>query len=99
MELEAWIRWWKTQGSRELRALLMDQWDPVGASNTPEAYDEYDGYLGQLGRKLYEGADARAVAEYLADIETESMGLPASAHDRLNVGESITAWYAASTRA
>ena len=27
------------------------------------------------------------------------MGLPASAHDRLNVGESITAWYAASTRA
>ena len=99
MELEDWIRWWKSRGSRELRSLLMEEWDPVGARDTPEAYDEYDSYIGQLGRKLYEGADTRAVAEYLAWVETAMMGLPAAAHDRMGVGESITAWYTAATRA
>ena len=36
--------------SREIRQLirgiLMEEWDPIGAANIPEAADEYDSYIG-----------------------------------------------------
>jgi len=44
--------WWKRKGQRELRALLMEEWDPIGVSGVAEAADEYDSYLLQLARRL-----------------------------------------------
>ena len=37
MELSVWVEWWKRVGERELRALVMSDWDPIGVSDFPEA--------------------------------------------------------------
>jgi hypothetical protein len=31
-----------------VRHILMSEWDPKGVSDTPEAADEYDGYVGAV---------------------------------------------------
>jgi len=98
MELEEWHRWWKSTGARELRSLLMKEWDPIGVAGVPEAYDEYDSYAGPLARRLREGANARDVAEYLAEVETERMGLPNTADQLDEVGVRVLAWYSAAMR-
>src|ERR1700722_5633925 len=77
IELEDWHRWWKTSGARELRGLLMKYWDPIGVNGIPEASDEYDSYLGPLAKKLHEGADANKISEYLSEVQTKRMEIPA----------------------
>jgi hypothetical protein len=94
MEAEVRQRWWESRGEQGLRALLMEHWDPIGVAGVPEARDEYDEYLGPLASKLREGADARAVAEYLAGVERRQMELPASIDQRLGIGELVVDWYA-----
>jgi hypothetical protein len=93
VDLEDWQRWWKTRGAAELRVLLIARWDPIKINGVPEAADEYDAYLGPLARKLREGADAHAVCEYLSDVQTERMGLPAKPEQLIDVGEQVTRWY------
>jgi hypothetical protein len=93
MELDDWHRWWKTSGAQELRMLLMTYWDPIGVNGIPEASDEYDSYLGPLAEKLREGANARGACEYLSEIQTERMEIPASADQLADVGERIVSWY------
>jgi hypothetical protein len=94
IELEDWHRWWKTSGARELRLLLMTHWDPIGVNGIPEASDEYDSYLGPLAEKLRKGADARGVSEYLSEIQTERMEIPATPDQLTDVGERVAGWYA-----
>jgi|ERR1039458_2453128 hypothetical protein len=94
VELEEWHRWWKTRGAQELRMLLMTHWDPIGVNGIPEAADEYDSYLGGLAEKLREGAGARGVCEYLSEIQTERMELPATPDELTDVGERVADWYA-----
>jgi hypothetical protein len=66
MELADYHRWWKHQGGRELRQLLMDRWDPIGVRESPEAASEYDGYFGGVMQLLRRGAAAQEIAEHLA---------------------------------
>jgi len=61
--------WWKRRGARELRRILMEEWDPIGVRRIPEAADEYDTYLGPLASRLREGAPAETIADYLSDVE------------------------------
>jgi hypothetical protein len=98
MELEEWSRWWRIQGEPELRALLMEQWDPVGVRGEPAAADEYDSYLGVIGRLLREGASAESIAQHLATVEHDWMGFETSVGQLLPVGEQVIAWYADSLR-
>ena len=98
MELEKRHRWWKSRGSGELRELLMEHWDPIGVNGIPEARDEYDGYLAPLVNRLHDGADAQAVAEYLASLQTERMGLPVAAGQLHDVANRVVAWYASEMR-
>jgi hypothetical protein len=98
VELEEWRRWWKTRGAQELRALLMEYWDPIRVNGIPEASDEYDGYLGPLARKLREGTDARGVAEYLSEVQTVRMELPATPDQLAAVGDRVLEWYAVEMR-
>jgi hypothetical protein len=65
--------WWKRSGARELRQLLMEEWDPIHARGVPEAADEYDGYLHQIVSRLREGAKAEDVAAYLTNVEEVQM--------------------------
>jgi len=73
--------WWKRSGARELRQLLMDEWDPIHVRGVPEAADEYDGYLGQIAARLREGATAEDIAA-LDDVEEVQIGLGGSAAAR-----------------
>jgi hypothetical protein len=82
MKLEDWHRWWKTTGARELRRILVEEWDPIGVREVPEAADEYDGYLGPLAARLREGASAEVIADYLTEVEEDRMGLGESATSR-----------------
>ena len=93
VELEERHHWWKSGGSGELRELLMEHWDPIGVNGTPEARDEYDGYLGPLANMLHAGADAQAVAEYLANIQTERMDSPVRDDQLHDVAIRVVAWY------
>jgi hypothetical protein len=65
----------------------MTEWDPIGVADLleegePWGRDEYDGYLGRLGRMLRQGANADAIASYLARVRTGPMaGSPDSETD------------------
>lgn len=98
MELAEWHLWWKRTGARELRRILMDEWDPIGVADIPEAADEYDSYLGQIARRLREGAPADEIAAFLNEVEEERMGLGsfASARSRSDaLAVRLREWYAA----
>jgi hypothetical protein len=58
-----------------IRAVLLREWDPIGIRNVPEAQDEYDGYVAGVYRLLVSGATVSALAEHLARIERDAMGL------------------------
>ena len=59
----------------KLRRVLMESWDPIGVNDFPEAADEYDGYIGGIYALLRDGASDERIAQHLAEIETETMGL------------------------
>src|SRR4051812_164744 len=62
MDIEAWKpwwQWWHDVGERELRALTMNRWDPIGVRNAPQAAREYDRYLGQIVSLLREAQAPR----------------------------------------
>jgi hypothetical protein len=51
-------------------------WDPIGLANLEDRPDdEYDSYLLQAAGRLWNGASQEEVADYLASIEAEYMGL------------------------
>ena len=89
----AWYAWYKRVGGRELRALAMDVWDPIGVSGIPNAQDEYDSYLGLVADRLRRGASARDIAVYLAAIRTEWMGLDANPAADERAALAMAEWY------
>ena len=89
--------WWKHQGGRELRDLLMLWWDPVGVYGIPEAITEYDGYTGQIGRLLREGATKSDVAAHFAELAPRFGMLPAPAGDDVAAAK-VVDWFEQSMR-
>ena len=75
----------------QIRRILLEDWDPIGVADVPEAQNEYDGYVGGLYRLLAEGAPPPAVAAHLAGLEGDQMGLPSSAAARLGVASKLCA--------
>ena len=68
--------------SRESRArvreVLMQEWDPIGVRDEPDAQDEYDRYAARAYVMLMdERATGPAIAAYLFEIATDHMGLTA----------------------
>jgi hypothetical protein len=99
VELEEWHRWWKMRGASGLRRLLMDEWDPIGVRDFPAAADEYDVYVGRVGRMLREKATAAELVRYLTDVRTQHMGLSSQEGRETEVVEAVTAWYRQEMRA
>lgn len=94
MELSEWHLWFKRRGGRELRDLVMREWDPIGVSDAPEARDEYDGYLGRIAERLRREASAEEIAELLGSFRTADMGLRSDSVRDRRVAEILVAWYA-----
>ncbi len=61
---------------RQLGAILLSDWDPIGVRNIPDARDEYDRYVGELLSMLKSGATAGELTTYLRTVESDRMGLP-----------------------
>ena len=60
---------------RQVRAILMRDWDPIGVFDLPAAQDEYDSYIWPYLRLLDEGTGVEKIAAALDRIETEQMGM------------------------
>jgi hypothetical protein len=92
-----WQDWWARTGERELRCVLMTAWDPIGVSDTVEAWDEYDNYLAGVARRLRDIADpdaaAQSVEEYLRHIERDYIGLETTIGSRETVSAALVAWH------
>ena len=58
---------------RKIRRVLMDVWDPIGVSDTPEAADEYDLYIGGVYDLLERGASEMDIYAYLRAVEVDRM--------------------------
>jgi hypothetical protein len=102
MELADWHMWWKRSGAADLRRILMEDWDPIGVRGVPEAADEYDSYLPQIGSRLRDGATKEELVAYLTSIEEDRMGLtPSDAARRRNqvLAARLRDWYLESTAA
>jgi hypothetical protein len=80
----------------------MEEWDPIGVRDAPEAADEYDSYLGPIGARLREGKDAAEIAAYLTDVEEERMGLgfsEAAGTRNTALAQRLIAWHRQATQA
>ena len=67
------------QESREIRRqiglILMQEWDPIGVNDVPEASDEYDGYIGDVYALIERGATESEISNYLHCVELRQMEL------------------------
>jgi hypothetical protein len=99
MDVAEHERWWRDRGDRELRELLVREWDPIGISQlADDQLDEYEHYAGQLVRRLRAGASEEEVAAVLEGFRGD-MGLEPSDELPLGVARMLREWYARSTGA
>jgi hypothetical protein len=97
MDAQAYERWWRERGDRELRELLLREWDPIGIADLADApLDEYEHYAGQIARRLRAGAGDEEIAAVLEGFR-DDMGLEPSDELPLGVARSIRDWYRRST--
>ena len=55
--------------------ILLNEWDPIGVSEFPEAQNEYAGYVGAIDTLVARGAHELELFALLWRIETDIMGL------------------------
>lgn len=58
-----------------IRRILWEEWDPIGVRGDDWPNDEYDSYAPKLVEFVVTGRDEYAIASYLAQVETNAMGL------------------------
>jgi len=68
----------------EIRRVFMEVWDPIGVRDEPNAWNEYDGYLGNALELLMSHASDQEWKEYL-DWITARMGIDSSRHSHAEV--------------
>jgi len=85
------VRWLimsdRNQRAREIqesiRQVLLQDWDPIGVSEVPEAQDEYDSYVGGVYRLLASGASEDEIIGHLYRIEADTVGMPVADREAL----------------
>ena len=75
MTSDPWSLWWRRSGEAGLRKVLLNDWDPIGVDDVPEAADEYDSYLPQVAGRLRSGASVNEIASYLSHVRRDWMSL------------------------
>ena len=97
MDAEAYGRWWRERGDRELRELLLREWDPIGIDRIADSQlDEYEHYSGVIARRLRAGAGADEIAQVLDGFRRD-MGLDPGDELPLGAARAILDWYRRST--
>jgi len=81
--------------AREIQRLIGDvllrHWDPLGVAGEEDAPSgEYNAYVGSVYRLLVSGASVPEIAEYLATVESQILGLPdANPHTLIPLAEQL----------
>lgn len=83
---------------RAVSEVLHYLWDPIGVAGTPEARDEYDGYVGSVCGLLWRGADADTLIAHLVGIAEVSMGLPGTRERAARAAGILLIWRDVVTR-
>jgi hypothetical protein len=97
MDAQAYERWWRDRGDRELRELLLREWDPIGIDAIADSQlDEYEHYAGVLARRLRAGAGEEEIVGVL-DGFRKDMGLEPGEEAPLGPARSIVDWFRRST--
>lgn len=78
-----------------VKPILMQDWDPIGVRNVPQARDEYDGYARPIAAMLATKISVSDLSKHLLEIETKSMGLAGNQARALAVAQKLRAIYAA----
>ncbi len=60
---------------REVRLILLTEWDPIGINDVSECADEYDSYIGGAIGLLMRRSTDPELPDYFRKIETEKMGI------------------------
>jgi hypothetical protein len=60
---------------KAIRLALLQEWDPIGIADVPEAQDEYDSYVQPVYELLVTHQPEHEILRYLWWLETEQMGL------------------------
>ncbi|MFZ1852080.1 MAG: hypothetical protein WAU15_07595 [Nitrosomonas sp.] len=61
--------------NKEIRRILLKDWDPIGIKDIAEAQDEYNSYVPLISQMIISHKSVHEIFEYLWWIETEHMGL------------------------
>ena len=73
-----------------IRAVLLNTWDPIGVQSVPQAHDEYDFYIVSIKKLLTDAASTQLIVENLLQIE-QSMGLKGDPTRALSTAERLQA--------
>jgi len=68
---------------RQVDAVLLRDWDPIGVADVPQAQDEYRSYCRGVYDVAVHTRSAPAVAEHLLRVERDRMGLSFRSADAL----------------
>ena len=90
---DPWQVWWTQDGVPALRRVLLEEWDPLFIGDVPEAHDEYDSYVGEVGRMLREGATQSDIESYLSRVRTEFIGLPPDLSRDRRAATAVRRWW------
>ena len=61
----------------QIRDVLLQDWDPIGIKQMPDAQDEYDEYVPEIYDLLMGSKPVGDILDVLLRIEEHHMGLPA----------------------
>ena len=76
---------------RQIDEILWNDWDPIGVNETPEARDEYYGYIFDLLELKRRKVSMEEMANHLFRIETEDIGLFGNKENCERVAQKILA--------
>ncbi|HYV49769.1 MAG TPA: hypothetical protein VFA20_33165 [Myxococcaceae bacterium] len=74
-----------------IKRLLLEEWDPIGVSQFPEAQDEYDAYAPGVYQLLSRRPTPSEVFEHLWQLETQQMGLRGDREKTKKIAEKLVA--------
>ncbi|AHI05239.1 hypothetical protein BDW_03655 [Bdellovibrio bacteriovorus W] len=75
----------------EVKKILLNDWDPIGIKNNPNAKAEYDQYALRIVGMLYSGTTRTELAKYLDSVVTDDFGLSANKSLSHTVSEKLMA--------
>lgn len=74
---------------KKIKDVLLQEWDPIGVREMPEAQDEYDGYVPAIYSMLISRKPLNEVFNYLLWLEAEHMGLTADRQRTQSIAEKL----------